>query len=125
MGRAPTRTRSQGRRPDEPTPYNDDVTAPRRRLAEVSRLVAAAFVVALVALPFAHHDLACHLKSNTHCTSCHVGTSADAAGGDPAASPVQFTDAGRPVEQPSSVIIGCGPLAKSGRAPPSTSGVLL
>jgi hypothetical protein len=87
--------------------------------------VAAAFFVALAALPFAHHDLACHLKSNTHCTSCHVGTSTDAGGGNPAVSPAQLVDAGRPVEQPSSVFVACVSLATSGRAPPLTSGALL
>jgi hypothetical protein len=87
--------------------------------------VAAAFFVALAALPFAHHDVACHLKSNTHCTSCHVGTSADEGGGDPAVGSVQLADAGRPAEQPSSVIVACVSFATSGRAPPSASGALL
>jgi hypothetical protein len=99
--------------------------APRRRLGLVSRIVAAAFFVALAALPFAHHDLACHLKSNTHCSSCHIGTSADAGGGDPALAHVQLVDAGRPVEAPSRLAAAFVLFALSDRAPPSPSGVLL
>ena len=30
-------------------------------------------------MPLGHHDLACHLKSPTHCTTCTVGSSAEAA----------------------------------------------
>jgi hypothetical protein len=43
------------------------------------KLVLAVYVAAVTLLPFAHHDLACHLKSSTHCTSCVVGASGEAA----------------------------------------------
>jgi hypothetical protein len=43
------------------------------------KVVLAVYVAAVVLLPFAHHDLACHLKSSTHCTSCVVGASGEAA----------------------------------------------
>lgn len=37
------------------------------------------YVAAVILLPFAHHDFACHLKSSTHCTSCVVGASGETA----------------------------------------------
>jgi hypothetical protein len=39
----------------------------------------ALYVIFLVAAPFAHHDLVCHLKTPQHCTSC----SASQLGSDP------------------------------------------
>jgi hypothetical protein len=101
------------------------VAGSQRRLGAVSRIVAAVFFVALAALPFAHHDLSCHLKSNTHCSVCHVGTSADPGGGDPALAHVQLVDAGRPAETSPHLFAACVRFATSDRAPPSSSGTLL
>ena len=83
------------------------------------KVVLALYVLAAALMPFGHHDLACHLKSTTHCITCTVGSSAEAAV-DPAVlarfwllglgvttlDPVQSPDA------PDTSII-------SGRAPPS------
>ena len=41
---------------------------------------AALYIVFLVIAPFAHHDLECHLKTPSHCTSCaasHLGADPD------------------------------------------------
>lgn len=43
---------------------------PRGRLLHASVVGVALYVVCLVAAPFEHHDLACHLKTPFHCTSC-------------------------------------------------------
>jgi hypothetical protein len=43
------------------------------------KVVLALYVLAAAFMPFGHHDLACHLKSTTHCTTCTVGSSAEAA----------------------------------------------
>jgi cytochrome c2 len=79
----------------------------------------AAYVLALAAMPFAHHDLACHLKSNTHCATCHVGTSADAGGADPALSAIVLVEAGRAEEPSYSLVVASAVLPSAGRSPPS------
>jgi hypothetical protein len=43
------------------------------------KVVLALYVLAAALMPLGHHDLACHLKSTTHCTTCIVGSSAEAA----------------------------------------------
>jgi hypothetical protein len=43
------------------------------------KVVLAVYVLAAALMPLGHHDLACHLKSTTHCTTCIVGSSAEAA----------------------------------------------
>jgi hypothetical protein len=47
------------------------------------QVIVAAYVLAVALLPLSHHDVVCHAKSTTHCTSCVVGSSAE-----PAAAPV-------------------------------------
>jgi hypothetical protein len=91
----------------------------------ILKIVAAAYFCALAALPFAHHDLACHLKSNTHCISCHVGTSADEGGADPALSHIHLADAGRADVDVWSADAWCVRVPSCGRAPPSGIGALL
>jgi len=82
--------------------------------------VVAAYAAALVTLPFGHHDLACHLKTSTHCGVCHVGTSADDANAQPALGHVNLTDAGRAVVVGSSFAASSTFLPSSGRSPPAT-----
>jgi hypothetical protein len=84
----------------------------------VLQLVIAAFFVALVALPFAHHDLLCHLKSNTHCATCHIGTSTDDSGAQPPLAHVELPDAGHAVEAGMSVVTSCALPPSAGRSPP-------
>ncbi len=43
------------------------------------RAVLVVYALAAALLPLGHHDIACHLKSPTHCTTCVVGSSADLA----------------------------------------------
>jgi len=43
----------------------------------LGRLVFAVYALATSLSPLSHHDLACHLKSATHCTTCVVGASAE------------------------------------------------
>lgn len=42
----------------------------RRRWSVLAEAVLAAYVSLLAAGPLDHHDVACHLKSSTHCTTC-------------------------------------------------------
>jgi hypothetical protein len=70
-------------------------------------------------LPFAHHDLVCHLKSSTHCSTCHIGTSDDEGRPDPAVAAVSLADAGRADESPLVRTASCVPSPSSGRSPPA------
>lgn len=89
------------------------------------KFVVAAYIAALAALPFAHHDLACHFKSTTHCGVCHVGTSADEAGEQPALGQVDLVEVGRPGVTPPSRVVSCVLLPSSGRSPPAVANSLL
>jgi hypothetical protein len=82
------------------------------------RLVTAAYVLALAMLPFAHHDLVCHLKSSTHCSTCHIGTSADESRPDPVVAAMSLADAGRAEETSPARIASRAPSPSSGRSPP-------
>ena len=82
------------------------------------RLILALYVLALAAMPFAHHDLACHLKSSTHCTTCHVGTSADSGGSDPVVTAAVLKDAGRTNDPIVSALSTPALLPSAGRSPP-------
>ena len=92
--------------------------APSRRLAGLMRVVAVVYAITLATLPFGHHDLACHLKSSTHCTTCLVGTSLDDSGAQPPLAPIALDDAGQAVETSRSAIVSCVPSSSSGRSPP-------
>jgi hypothetical protein len=89
------------------------------------KFVVAAYIVALAALPFAHHDLACHLKSSTHCGVCHVGTSTDDAGVQPGLGNIDLADAGCPGVPQTSRAVSCVLLPSAGRSPPAVANSLL
>ena len=83
------------------------------------KAVLALYVLAAALMPFAHHDLVCHLKSTTHCTTCIVGSSAEAAADPALLARFWLNDAGAtvfdPVTQPDSAARPSTP----GRAPPA------
>jgi len=101
--------------------YNQIVAPTRPRLGVLLRFVIGAYIAALAAMPFAHHDLLCHLKSSTHCSTCHVGTSADPGGSQPALAAADFADAGRPVVPRDKAAFSCVLSSSAGRAPPAIS----
>lgn len=77
------------------------------------------YIVAVAAMPFAHHDIVCHLKSSTHCSTCHVGTSGDQSNVRPSPARVTLADAGQPCH-PHLAHTGDWALSPSaGRAPPA------
>jgi len=94
------------------------VRFPRGSVGLRLKVVLALYVLAAALLPFGHHDLVCHIKSTTHCATCTVGSSAEAAA-DPAVlarfwlfdAGVAFVD---PADAPHSTPIRIA----SGRAPP-------
>ncbi|HET7697403.1 MAG TPA: hypothetical protein VFK57_16935 [Vicinamibacterales bacterium] len=93
----------------------------RPRLGATLRWVIAAYFVALAAMPFAHHDVVCHFKSSTHCSTCHVGASTDPGGTRPSVSSADLADAGAAVEAASRIPPSCTLSPSSGRAPPPSA----
>ena len=92
---------------------------PRRRFALKALL--ALYVLALAAMPFAHHDLVCHLKSSTHCATCHVGTAADPTSPAPVVDAAVLADAGQADEYAFHFVLSPALLPSAGRSPPSTT----
>jgi hypothetical protein len=88
------------------------------RLGLRLRVVLALYILAAALLPFAHHDLACHLKTTTHCTTCMVGSSAEAAADPAALARFWLHDAGAAVSDPVSLPASVTHRFASGRAPP-------
>ena len=96
----------------------------RPRLGVTLRWVLAAYFVALAAMPFAHHDVVCHLKSSTHCSTCHVGASTDPDGTRPAVTSADLSDAGAAEQRASGIIASCTLSPSAGRAPPTAISTL-
>jgi hypothetical protein len=91
------------------------------RLGLRLKVVLALYVLAAALLPLAHHDLACHLKSTTHCTTCIVGASAEVAAAPNVLGRLWLADAGAamtaPFTEPGSATLR----PASGRAPPPSA----
>jgi hypothetical protein len=102
-------------------PYTSVVATSRRRLGVILRGLVAIYIVAVAAMPFAHHDIVCHLKSSTHCTTCHVGTSGDQSSIRPALARVDLADSGQPHDRQSGVPAASALSPSAGRAPPLAS----
>ena len=82
---------------------------------------AAVYALFLIIAPFEHHDLACHLKTPQHCTSCSFSL----VGSDPDAPAIigesDLADAGRAV---AIQVLADGvllPVRSTGRSPPHHS----
>jgi hypothetical protein len=81
-------------------------------------IVAAIYVIALIGLPFGHHDLVCHVASSTHCANCHLGSAADNSSTQTGVAPIVLADAGR-VEAPAVLrLVSASPALWLGRSPP-------
>jgi len=83
------------------------------------KVVLALYVFAAALLPFGHHDLVCHLKSTTHCTTCTVGSSAETAADPAVLARCSLIDAGAPAYDSASSPHSASSRPASGRAPPS------
>ena len=82
------------------------------------KLVLGLYLLAAALLPFGHHDLVCHIKSTTHCTTCSVGSSAEAAADPAVLARFWLHDAGVAVSDPVDVPDAESIRPASGRAPP-------
>ncbi len=89
------------------------------RCGALAKLLLAAYVMTTALLSFSHHDLICHLKSSTHCTTCLATSSGEAVANAAGVDHAVLRDAGRAaiiiVTPAHSAPIG----ASSGRSPPS------
>ena len=93
--------------------------APRRASGRALQLVLGLYVLAAAFLPLGHHDIACHLKSTTHCSTCVVGSSAESAShGSPLQSPA-LDDAGAAKSRVSDRLADPYAGSSSGRSPPT------
>lgn len=79
----------------------------------------ALYVIAAALMPFGHHDLACHLKSSTHCTTCAVGSSAEGATDSAMLARFRLLDAGATLCDPATTPDAATLRPASGRAPPA------
>jgi hypothetical protein len=84
-------------------------------------LAAAMGLYALVAVvgPFQHHDLACHLKSRTHCTSCVVSASVASSSSGAALMARELADAGQCAVPAAPGLRSADILCAPGRSPPA------
>jgi hypothetical protein len=89
------------------------------RLGVRQTAVLALYVIAAALMPLAHHDLVCHLKSATHCTTCTTGSSAEAASDSSVLARFWLLDAGSALLIPASATDTTPVRAPSGRAPPA------
>jgi hypothetical protein len=79
----------------------------------------AVYVFAAVCLPLGHHDVICHLKSPTHCTTCAVASSGETPADTRPLDNFSLPDAGQ-ATLASAERRHAEPLrASSGRSPPS------
>jgi hypothetical protein len=92
----------------------------RRRVTSWSvRLVVAAYVLAAALLPLAHHDIACHLKSATHCSTCIIGSAGDLASDETPLRSTALDAAGWTAAESHAALASASTTATTGRAPPS------
>jgi hypothetical protein len=88
------------------------------RCGVLAKTLLAAYVLAAALLPLAHHDVLCHLKSSTHCTSCTVGSSGEAASSAIPLEGLRLPDAGRMVLTNPVYRLSAPVQDSSGRSPP-------
>ena len=90
-----------------------------KRLVSALALALLTYALVLAAGPLLHHDLACHLKSRTHCTSCVAGLSAPGLTSDSQAFAADLTSA---IEVHAGAAVGLAMTVVwniQGRAPPA------
>ena len=92
---------------------------PRRRVTSWSvRLVVAVYVLAAALLPLAHHDIACHFKSATHCSTCIIGSAGDLASDETPLRSTALDAAGWTAAESSDALSSASVCPTTGRAPP-------
>ena len=85
------------------------------------KAVLAFYVLAAALLPLAHHDIVCHLKSSTHCTTCVVGSSGEASSDSAVLSRFWLNDVGAIITAPRVEPVSAVVRSATGRAPPAAA----
>jgi hypothetical protein len=85
------------------------------------RAVLAVYVLAAALLPLAHHDIVCHLKSSTHCTTCVVGSSGEASADSAVLARFRLNDVGAATAESAVPTHSATLRISSGRAPPAAA----
>ena len=83
------------------------------------RAVLCLYVLAAALMPLGHHDIVCHLKSATHCSTCVVGASADLGSHSAAPTGCGLDYAGAAIGSATPFVAEVLPHTSSGRAPPA------
>ena len=78
------------------------------------------YVLAAVLMPLGHHDIACHLKSTTHCSTCVVGSSAESPSHAGPLAGLGLDDAGAALSTAIEHLHDERTRSSSGRSPPLT-----
>ena len=88
------------------------------RCGVFAKLLLAAYVLAAALLPLAHHDVLCHLKSTTHCTTCVVASSGETPGWALGFDSVSLPEAGHALTLSTALLDSALVRVASGRSPP-------
>ncbi len=96
------------------------MSGPRRHIPRALRLkiVLAIYVLGAALMPLGHHDVVCHLKSTTHCTTCVIGSSAEAAADPSGLARFWLNDTGFALSERQDAPLSASLCLSSGRAPP-------
>jgi hypothetical protein len=87
----------------------------RRRAVCVGALL---YLAVLIAVPFEHHDLICHIKTPQHCTSCVSSPPGSHQQAPAAPGAHRLADVGRAVALLPSRVGACLTAGTAGRSPP-------
>ena len=83
------------------------------------KAVLAIYVLAAALLPLSHHDVICHAKSSTHCSTCVIGSSGESAADPASLQRLDLTDAGTTTFWSSTLPVLHVLATSPGRAPPA------
>jgi len=84
------------------------------------KIVLAVYVLAAALLPLTHHDVVCHAKSSTHCSTCTIGSSGEEAPDPSDLARLGLTNAGEAFAPCHVPVLAPASSQCSGRAPPSS-----
>lgn len=91
----------------------------RSRLPGAIGLTLGLYALVLLVGPALHHDLACHLKSSTHCTSCLANVTAPGAASAAGLLATDLRDAGALLADSANFSSLAPVQPRQGRAPPA------
>jgi hypothetical protein len=83
------------------------------------KAVLAIYALAAALLPLSHHDVICHAKSTTHCSTCVIGSSGESAADSTSLLRLDLADAGTASYSYSTLPVLRVLTTSPGRAPPA------